>query len=203
MSVPIAQLLGAIYGCHVHAEYLHPVLAGVKTGPGRRPELDFAVTDDDTNSFKCVLESKWVGPRGLKTELIIWDLLRLELVASDTGAEAFFLLAGRRRHLEAFFQSRAFLGVEHKGKFRRLLKLDSRRSARLRVDAPARDREAAFKSILKPYPSVSFPARITTSVCHSYPKDVPKSQYQAFVWRILTPPGTPRFKPCNHKFYAD
>jgi hypothetical protein len=200
MAGPIAQVLNAEYGLQVHSEYLHPVLAKTKTGPGRRPEVDFAVVDG-AGVLKCVVESKWVGPGGLPAEHIIWDVLRLELVASDTGADAYFLLAGRRRHLEAFFETKAFKGVEYKGKFRRLLKLDHRKNPRMRVDNPPTDRRAAFKAVLTPYGGVSFPTRVSTSLCYAYPSDVPKFQYQAYVWKVFAPTGTPRFKPQDHALY--
>src|SRR5262249_3500700 len=153
--------LNAEYGLPVHSEYLHPVLAKAKTGPGRRPEVDFAVIDG-AGKFKCVVESKWVGRDGLSAEQIIWDVLRLELVASDTGADAYFVLAGKRRHLEGFFETKAFKGTEHKGKYRRLLKLDHRKNPRMRVDNPPADRRAAFKAVLAAYGTVSFPTRVST-----------------------------------------
>jgi len=124
MSVPIANALHSLYKHPVHSEYLHPVLAPAKVGPGRRPEVDFASVQKFP-SVSCVVESKWVGSNGLTASDILWDLLRLELIAHETGAPAFFVLAGRRKHLETFFQSKAFTGeLTSRGKYRRLLKLD-------------------------------------------------------------------------------
>lgn len=202
LSVPIANALYAIYKHEVRAEYLHPVLAPKKTGRGRRPEVDFAVVQNYPN-VDCVVESKWVGSNGLGAEEVIWDLLRLELIAHHTGAKAFFVLAGRRRHLEAFFNSRAFLGKENfRGKFKRLLKLDSRKNARVRVDNPALDRLKTFRKLLSAYPDVSFGSRVTTSVGHRYPEDCPTFQYQAYAWEVLAPASTTRFRPMDHKLYA-
>src|ERR1035438_1810119 len=67
LSVPIANALYAVYRREVRAEYLHPVLAAAKSGPGRRPEVDFAVIDSFPNAV-CVVESKWVGANGLSAE---------------------------------------------------------------------------------------------------------------------------------------
>jgi len=111
LSVPIANALYSVYKDEVRSEYLHPVLAPAKRGPGRRPEVDFALVHNYPH-VSCVLESKWVGANGLTAEDILWDLLRLELIAYHTKAPAFFLLGGRRKHLERFFQSKAFLGVQ-------------------------------------------------------------------------------------------
>lgn len=203
LSVPIANALYAIYKSEVHAEYLHPVLAPNKSGRGRRPEVDFAVIRSYPD-VQCVVESKWVGANGLRAEDVIWDLLRLELIAGHTGAKAFFILAGKRRHLEAFFNSPAFLGKKDaRGKFRRLLKLDARRNARIRTDSPPKDRLKIFQKLLSAYPDVSFGSRVTTSVGHRYPEDCPTFQYQAFAWEVTAPASTARFKPRDHQLYAN
>lgn len=202
LSVPIANALHSIYKNEVRAEYLHPAPAPKQSGRGRRPEVDFAVIRDYPN-VECVVESKWVGANGLGAEEVIWDLLRLELIAHHTGAKAFFILAGRRRHLEAFFRSRAFLGKQDtRGKFKRLLKLDSRKNARVRVDNPSPDRLKTFRKLLSAYPDVSFGSRVTTSVGHRYPEVCPMFQYQAYAWEVTAPISTTRFKPMDHQLYA-
>ena len=200
LSVPISQVLNAVFGLPVCSEYLHPVLAKERTGPGRRPEVGFAVVDS-SRQIKCVVESKWCGTSGLTAEQVIWDILRLELVSEDTGADAYFLLAGRRKHLDTFFDSKAFKGTEHHGKFRRLLKLDRRKNPRFRVDNPPEDRLDAFRNVLLPYANVEFPARVSTSLCYVYPSDASTFQYQAYAWKVFAPSGTPRFKPADHKAY--
>jgi hypothetical protein len=200
MSVPIANVLYVAYKQDVHSEFLHPILAPEMKGRGRRPEVDFAVVEDYPK-LSCVLESKWLGPNGLSAEELLWDLLRLELIAHHTRADAFFLLAGKRRNIERFFKSKAFLGKEKNGKYRRLLKLDARRNARIRVDNPPKDRIEVFRKLFRPYQNVSFSSRITTSICHFYPKDCPTFQYQAYVWKVIKPSNTPRFKPSGHVLY--
>ncbi len=201
MSVPIASALYAIYKEEVHSEFLHPVLAPARTGPGRRPEVDFAVVAGSSVPI-CVVESKWVGANLLTAEDLVWDLLRLELVAHHSQANAFFLLGGKRRHLEHFFQSKAFLGLPtREGKYRRLLKLDGRRNARIRVDAPASDRVEMFQKVLKPYQDIAFSSRVTTSLGFPYPKDCPMSQYQVYAWQIVAPPGVRRFLPRDHVLF--
>jgi hypothetical protein len=201
LSVPIANALHAIYKDQVRSEYLHPVLAPAKVGPGRRPEVDFALVREYPH-VTCVLESKWMGGNGLLAADILWDLLRLELIAHHTKAPAFFVLAGRRKHLETFFQSKAFLGEPTaRGKYRRLLKLDSRRNGNIRVDTPNWDRKDIFKKLFRDYQGVSFSSQITTSICQLYPKDCPMFQYQAYAWQVLAPAGVPRFFPRNNSAY--
>jgi hypothetical protein len=97
----------------------------------------------------CAVETKWVGKNGLSAAEILWDLMRLELIAHHEGADAFFVLAGRRKHLEAFFESRAFLGSPKADRsYRRLLKLDRGRNPRIRIDSPAADRLEIIRSLL-------------------------------------------------------
>jgi hypothetical protein len=148
------------------------------------------------------LESKWVGRNGLAAEELLWDLIRLELIAHHTNATAYFLLAGRERHLRTFYSSPPFLGKPTKaGKYRRLLKLDHRRNPRIRIDTPAEDRKATLKKLLSPYQDLSFPTRITTSRGYSYPQECPTFQYRVYVWEVLAPAGTARFLPKNTKLY--
>lgn len=202
ISVPIANALHRIYRKDVWAEYQHPVLAKEMKGRGRRPEVDFAIVDPYPNA-KCVLESKWVGSNGLSAEDVLWDLIRLELAAHHTGADAFFVLAGKKRDLQKFFDSKAFKGApDSRGKYRRLLKLDHRRNPRIRIDTPAKDRSATLKKLISPYQNLSFPSRITTSLGYCYPDTSPNYQYQAYSWQVLAPPGTARFEPKDHSFYC-
>ena len=202
ISAPIANALHHLYGKNVWAEYQHPVLAKEMKGRGRRPEVDFAVVDPYPDA-KCVLESKWVGSSGLSAEDVLWDLIRLELAAHYTKADAYFVLAGRKKDLNKFFESKAFKGTaDAAGKFRRLLKLDHRRNPRIRIDTPAKDRVSVLQKLITPYQELSFASRITTSLGYAYPEVCPNYQYQAYAWQVVAPPGTARFKPKDHSLYS-
>jgi hypothetical protein len=199
MSAPIASCLHALYKQEVRSEYLHPILAPLKSGPGRRPEVDFVVVTKYPE-ISCVLESKWIGATRVKIEDILWDLLRLELIAHQTQAAAFFLLAGRRRHLESLFQSKGFRGKRTTaGKYRTILKMHPQPN--IRVAGPVEGRERIFRKVLVSYQDISFPNQISTSVGHAYPKACPMFQYQAYVWHVHSPVGGQRFFPRNHSLY--
>ena len=94
LSVPIGQLLNAYYGPHVYAEIRHPVLAPLAKGRGRRPEVDFAVLNPFPK-FLIAIESKWASEQ-TTADSILWDLIRLELIAHASNAQAFFILAGKK-----------------------------------------------------------------------------------------------------------
>lgn len=200
MSVPIASSLYAIYKHDVRSEFLHPVLGPIRSGPGRKPEVDFVVTSSYPH-MDCALESKWVGANGLGIEEIVWDLLRLELIAHCEKAAGFFLMAGRRKYLEALFKSRAFVGrPTAAGRSRRIL--ERRRQSRLLVGSPPSDRQKTIQKLLEPYPDVSFPFVIRTSPGYVYPQHTSMSQYQAYVWRVFAPQETPRFFPRDRSVYS-
>lgn len=200
LSVAIADALNAIHKDEVRSEYLHPVLAPHKTGPGRRPEVDFA-TIRNYPAVTSVVESKWVGSDGLSPADVLWDLLRLELIANASKVPAYFVLAGRRKHLETFFRSKGFSGEPTaQGKHRHLLKIDHR-SAGIRVDSPNDDRREMFRKLLRDYQNVSFSSRISISSPAIYPEDCPQFQYQAYAWRVLSP-AVSRFMPKNNRAYA-
>lgn len=201
LSVPTGAILNAIYGHTVHAEFLHPILAPEKSGPGRRPQVDFAVVEQWPIPL-CVLETKWVGENLISAEDVIWDLLRLELIAHSTGSDAFFVLAGRKKHIDRFFHSRAFLGKKSsRGHYRPLLKLKRRKTARLRIDNPPADRIEIYKKLLPVYPDVEFASRISTALCQRHPLEAFQYQYQVYTWQVI-PTDDHRFRPCNHSLYC-
>jgi hypothetical protein len=201
LSVPIANALSAVFGHEVRSEFLHPVLAPAMNGPGRRPEVDFAVVKHYPD-LMCVVESKWVGSTGLTAADILWDLLRLELIAHNSKVPAYFVLAGRRKNLERFFNSKAFLGEQTlKRKDFRLLTLDNSWSPTIRVANPKEDRRPIFKKLFEGYPEISFPSRIATSAAQKYPLDCPMFQYQAYAWQIFAS-SSRRFLPKSNRFYG-
>jgi hypothetical protein len=198
---PQYPALDALYKQDLHTEFLHPVLAPLKSGPGRRPELDLAVIGTYPQ-IVCAVESKWVGVDGIKIEDVVWDLIRLELVAHQAKADAFFVLAGRRKHLKAFFASKAFFGKKRKpgGPFRTILKMRSQ--PRMGIRHPAPEREGLFQKLFADYQDVSFPDALATTVAERYPEICPNFQYQAYAWRVHVPPKMGRFYPRDHKLYG-
>lgn len=200
LVTPISNVLKTVYKHDVHTEFLHPVLAPLKSGPGRRPEIDFAVVQNYPEII-CAVESKWVGAQGIKMEHVLWDILRLELVAHTAKADAYFVLAGRRKHLNMFLTSKAFIGkVRSKGKVRTILKM--RPQPKIGITNPLPERTSLFQKVLVEYQDLSFPSALATSLAQVYPETCPNFQYQAYVWRVLAPASTPRFYPRAHKLYG-
>lgn len=199
LVTPISNVLKAVYKHEVHTEFLHPVLAPLKSGPGRRPEVDFAVVQKYPEII-CAVETKWVGAGGIKMEELLWDVLRLELIAHSAKADAYFVLAGRRKHLGDFLDSKAFVGqVRSKGKVQTILKM--RPQPRIKITNPLPEREGLFQKVLAEYQDLSFPVEVSTTVGQMYPEPCPTFQYQAYAWQIHFPPSMRRFYPRDHKLY--
>ncbi len=199
LATPISNVLKSVYKHEVHAEFLHPVLAPLKSGPGRRPEVDFAVVQNYPQII-CAVETKWVGVAGITMEDLLWDVLRLELIAHTEKADAYFVLAGRRKHLGEFLNSKAFLGqVRAKSKVQTILKM--RPQPRIKITNPLPERKALFLKVLSEYQDLSFPVEISTTVGQMYPETCPTFQYQAYAWQVHFPPHMRRFYPRDHKLY--
>jgi hypothetical protein len=200
LAFPIGQVLSSIYGHSVYAEVDHPVLKEATSGPGKRPKLDFAVIKDDKISL--AVELKWAGPTPLKVSDIIWDLIRLELVAHYHGAKAIFVLAGQRRRLRELFDSAVFLGRLPNGAVRPVLKIGEFRSMGFRLDTPPPFRRKMLQTLLAPYQGLEIPTRLVSGVPSLFPAETRMGGFQAYVWEI-TPqkPIRTSFVPAEHKFY--
>ena len=108
LAAAVGQILSGTYQDRVIAEYPHPVLAPLQS-LGRRPAVDFVVCENYPR-VTIAVESKWAGSSHTTPETVLWDLIRLELVAHAHGATGVFLIAGQRGDLDKLFFSTAFSG---------------------------------------------------------------------------------------------
>src|SRR4051812_13014047 len=83
LATPVGQILASRYPGRVKTEENHPVLAGAGT-VGRPPQVDFVMTNVD-GTYSAVVESKWTGRSAISIGQLLWDLLRLELIAYQTA----------------------------------------------------------------------------------------------------------------------
>jgi len=68
---------------------------------GRPPQIDFCIYKAD-KSIEIAVESKWLGNAQVGVGDIIWDLIRLELLAHDLNVKCFFVLAGPKKKVANF-----------------------------------------------------------------------------------------------------
>lgn len=150
LTHPIGQILSARSGNRVKSEYLHPVLSELAKGPGRRPEIDFVVCDPYP-SISIAVESKWIGSSKPSIERIIWDLIRLEMIAHHSKARCFFVLGGTRSNLNGYFEHQQFSGVISPRKSRPLLRTDSNTTHKTALVPTEQLRIPVLKKLFQPY----------------------------------------------------
>ena len=202
LSQAIAQILSSQYGGRVVAEHDHPILHKQFEGRGKRPKIDFCVLDNG-DELTLALEAKWVGNTMPKIEDIVWDLIRLEMLAAEYKCEAFFLLAGRNREIQKLFNSKAFLEKRSNGKSSPILKNGERKSGGIRLDVPpSTNRIKMFNKVLSKYPEIEMPTKLSSGGATFFPKECRNIDYQVYVWKVGT--ATPRrtFFAKEHKWYS-
>lgn len=198
---PIGSILSSITSERVIAEYKHPVFAPMKMGPGRRPSVDFVVCDPYPK-VKIAVESKWVGKTKPTTKSIIWDIIRLEQIAHLDGAECYFMLGGKKRSLDAYFANKAFAGPPSLVPSKPILNAYKNHLFRFDLSGAVVHRRKVVKEILSPYQSHSFPQKITTRRTNPFPLTCKSTQYQIYVWQIMTKINRNLFYPKNSVHYA-
>jgi len=117
LAHPIGQILSARSGNRAIAEYKHPVLAPLAKGAGHRPEVDFVVCEPYPR-VSIAVESKWIGRTKPSLQSILWDMIRLELLAHQEKARCFFVLGGKRADLDKYFANEVFSGASTKPQYR-------------------------------------------------------------------------------------
>jgi hypothetical protein len=199
LSSAVGQILAGQTGGRSDAEYRHPVLAPQMTGPGRRPEIDFVVFGNYPKIAYAV-ESKWVGDTKPSIDSIVWDLIRLELIAHEDGAQCVFLLAGMRKSVEAYVA--AFEKGPATEPKRYWLRTDSYTRYRLPLVATVPSHSALLKRVFRSYQTFRFPIGLVTRLTEPFPQRGKANQYVVYAWEVL--PIQPRhtFQPQNSQHYA-
>lgn len=193
----IGQILSGRSNNRTLAEYKHPVLAPLAKGSGRKPALDFAVCENYPE-VSIAVESKWVGRSTAAVESILWDLIRLELVAAHTTkARCFFVLGGTRNRLDELFATEAFSekGVTHS---RNPVLLHDRGGLhKTKIAEVSQVRAPILKRAFKEYQNQEFPTVIASRRTLPFPPDQEPKAYQIYVWEISAMPGRQVFFPVN------
>lgn len=201
LTQPIGQILSARSGNRVKAEFTHPILSKLAAGPGRRPEIDFVVCDPYPE-ITIAVESKWIGKTRPGVDKIIWDLIRLELLAHHCGARCFFVLGGKRRDLDDYFMHKLFRGAEPGKQRRPLLRDDSNLIHKTPLVPTHGLRVPILKNLFKQFQDFSFPHRIVSRRSDPFPTSGPKNRFQIYVWEISAAKQRETFRPKSSKHYS-
>jgi|SRR3989339_758765 len=200
LSQPIGQILSAYSGDRVIAEFKHTPLSEHMKGPGRRPEIDFVVCDTFPD-VSIAVESKWIGSTKPTVESIVWDIIRLEMLAYKYNAECYFILGGKKASLDAFLAENKFSGGSTAGKGT-ILRSDTNSAHHFDLSPSVRHRIKMMKKIFTPYQSLEFPAKISTGRQTPFPENPTSNQFQVITWKISSLGRKSIFYPKNSKHYC-
>jgi hypothetical protein len=200
LTSAVGQILSARSGNRVEAEFTHPVLAPLATGRGRRPEIDFVVRDED-RKIKLAAETKWADGSIPSIESIIWDLIRLELLAHHENAKCLFILAGTSSKLKKIFEHPLFSDQATKPHRRPVLRHDNNVRHSMPLVPIVPERFAMMKRLFTPYPDFRFPEKITTIRTAPMPNIVKPKEYQVFTWEVTTRTNRREFRPSSSKYF--
>lgn len=200
LTSPIGQILAGRTGNRAVAEWRHPVFAPLTSGAGRRPEIDFVV-HDASNNVVLALESKWAGKTLPSTSSIMWDLIRLELVAHATGARCIFVLGGTRQKLERVFSEALFADLSGNPHRRAILRSDNNVLHALPLVPTVRSRIPTLKKLFSRYQQFHFPEKIVTRRTAPFPPDPKPRHYQVYAWEVRPATNRREFCPGNSRHY--
>jgi hypothetical protein len=198
LAEPIGQILSSHTRARVIAEHRHPVLAPLAIGPGAKPSVDFVVLDPYPK-VKVAVESKWIGQTKPSVQSIMWDLIRLELIAHTEGSDCFFVLGGMKRSLDAYFKQIDFTGPT--SPHNPILHTQTNDKFQVNLTPTASHRIEMMRKIFTKYQSTAFPHRIIARRTDPFPFDCKATQYQIYVWHITSKARREFFYPKNSTHY--
>ncbi len=201
LTSAVGQILAARTGNRVEAEFTHPILAPLRQGPGRRPQVDFVVRNE-SRKIVLAVETKWAGRTTPSTNEILWDLIRLELIAHHENARCIFLLAGTGAKLKAIFDHPAFSDAETRPHRRPLLRHDNNVVHTTPLVPLVSVRFEMLKQLFEPYKDLRFAERIATRRAAPRPEVVKPKAYQVIAWEVLPKGNRLDFRPGRSKFFA-
>lgn len=199
LAHPIGQILNAASAGRTLAEYPHPVLAPRMTTAGARPAIDFVVLDAN-NQVSVAVESKWIGATAPSIQKILWDLIRLEMLAAQ-GVRCLFVLGGKRRKLEAMFAHPAFKASDNRGHPSPLLRHDLNVQHSTTLGPTVEARRLILRALFANYQTLEFPHAIISRRSAPFPADPTSSVFQVYCWEIRSPANRMPFRPENSRQY--
>jgi hypothetical protein len=202
LSSAVGQLLSSTYGSRVHGEFDHPILAPQMKGRGRRPAIDF-VYCDPYPTIKIAVETKWAGSAHTTVESIVWDLIRLELVAQHYDASAIFLLAGKRSDLVKLFNRSDFKGPAGMSGVTPILATTHNSITGLSLLPDKHYRVPVLKRLFEKYQTVKIPHKLLTRRTKPFPAECPSNQFQVFAWEVIPASNRQEFLPKDIRLYKN
>ena len=182
LSVPIGQFLISRHGHLVKSEYPHPFLNDSIGKKGRKASIDYVVVNKERSDIELAIETKWISSSTTLVKDIIRDLIRLELVARNCDASAYFILAGEKKSADRLFRSMAFIGDKNKPD--PILPIQGREQKTLRLANCQKHKGKIITAAVELFKNVDIGKSIHVTRFGEYPRDVKYNQFVVYGWRI-------------------
>jgi hypothetical protein len=170
-------------------------------GRGRRPQVDFAYCESWPTPTIAV-ETKWIGKTKVTVEDIIWDLIRLEMIAHSFSAICIFVLGGKRKDLDSLFASAEFSGGSGAEKRKPILSTKSNSPHGLWLIPRDHYRISLLRNLFAGLQEIPIPHFLYTVRAAPFPPDAPNSHYQVYSWRVYSSAHRQTFLPRNNRHYG-
>lgn len=177
LTVPVGQILTGLFPGQIKSEINHPNL---QTGnAGRPPQLDFIVLNGA--KWEVVVETKWVGKSVISIDQIIWDLMRLEILAREKNLTCYFILSGFSKKIVPIIEN------THFSKNAPVTPVVTRaKNTKIYIDLQnqAQIVKNLLNSRMQKYPAAFFSEVISCDYPHFYPDATINMSFQTYVWKI-------------------
>lgn len=203
LAFAVGNILSAVLGNRVYSEVKHPVLSHNAVGTGRRPSIDFASFGDaGYPDIKVAVETKWAGSSHTSPKTILWDLIRLEMLAHKYSAQCIFLLAGKRTDLARLFQRLALRGIPKTGDVSHILSVKSNNRHTFSLLPDKYYKVAFLRKAFTDAQDIPIPHRVVTQRALPFPREGPVQHFQAYAWMVSSAANREAFLPSAIKHYA-
>lgn len=179
LTTPVGQILSGMFPGRVKAEVNHPYLNPIIL-KGRPPQLDFVISDNQ--DWKVAVETKWIINTPVTLAQIVWDLIRLELLAKNNRCTAYFIIAGFDKRIKEVLGKTHFYNADLK----ETNLITKKRVQTISLDLRKLD-DVTKKFInekLSRYKNITVPSKMNFTIPHSYPKESINLTFKTIVWRV-------------------
>ncbi|OYU54414.1 MAG: hypothetical protein CFE25_13955 [Chitinophagaceae bacterium BSSC1] len=177
LTVPVGQILTVLFPGQIKSEINHPHLSG--KSKGRPPQLDFVVVNE--KKWEVIVETKWIGKTKLKITQIIWDLMRLEVIARKDNAICYFILSGFNKKIEDLLENTHFNSTSPKNP-----NITSFKGIKISINLTKLPQtiKDGLNQKMKKYPNCEFSDIISCDLPHSYPGKNINMSFKTLVWKV-------------------
>jgi hypothetical protein len=155
---------------------------------------------DQNKTPTLAIETKWIGEVTPSVESILWDLIHLETLSRQYNTSCFFILGGRKKHLESFFKTDDF-SLKHAAYPNPILSTQALGLKPLNIISTDPTVLALWRPLMTKWRDMQMPSKIGTQLSKLFPEICKADQFRIFCWRIFSLHNKTVFVPKNTKIY--